>query len=107
VPGRRRAVKFKYDAEFRAAHPETIGETDQTFDRANYCEWLETHFIPKVAETAIRIGTRDMPEILSTMEFSPCGSCQRRHERPCPVARLQKGVVIGKGIVCLEKLEEL
>lgn len=31
----------KYDAEFRKDHPETIGETDQTFDRANYCEWLE------------------------------------------------------------------
>ena len=31
----------KYAAEFRKDHPETIGETDQTFDLSNYCEWLE------------------------------------------------------------------
>lgn len=31
----------KYDAEFRKDHPETIGETDKTFDLSNYCEWLE------------------------------------------------------------------
>ena len=31
----------KYEKEFRAAHPETIGETDKEFDESNYTEWLE------------------------------------------------------------------
>ena len=31
----------KYEKEFRAAHPETIGETDKEFDDSNYTEWLE------------------------------------------------------------------
>ena len=31
----------KYEKEFRAAHPETIGETDREFDNGNYTEWLE------------------------------------------------------------------
>lgn len=32
---------MKYEKEFREAHPETIGETDYTFDITNYNEWLE------------------------------------------------------------------
>ena len=32
----------KYDAEFRLAMPQTIGETDHAFDLANYIEFLES-----------------------------------------------------------------
>ena len=35
-------MKFKYEKEFREAHPETIGEKDSAFDLCNYTEWLET-----------------------------------------------------------------
>lgn len=32
----------KYDAEFRLAMPQTIGETDHLFDLSNYAEFLES-----------------------------------------------------------------
>ena len=32
---------MKYEKEFRKDHPETIGETDRSFDMYNYSEWLE------------------------------------------------------------------
>ncbi len=35
-------MKFKYEKEFREAHPETTGEKDSAFDLYNYTEWLET-----------------------------------------------------------------
>lgn len=35
-------MKFKYEKEFRKAHPETIGEKESIFDLVNYAEWLET-----------------------------------------------------------------
>ena len=35
----------KYDAEFRLAKPETIGETDHTFDLSNYVDFLESKII--------------------------------------------------------------
>lgn len=35
-------MKFKYEKEFREAHPETTGEKDSAFDLCNYTEWLET-----------------------------------------------------------------
>ena len=35
----------KYDAEFRLAKPETIGEKDYTFDLANYTEFLESKIL--------------------------------------------------------------
>ena len=34
-------MKFEFEKEFRAAHPETIGETDKEFDQYNYTLWLE------------------------------------------------------------------
>ncbi len=35
---------MKYYKEFKQYHPETIGETDKEFDRANYTEWLEKRY---------------------------------------------------------------
>jgi len=32
----------KYDAEFRKAKPETIGESNHTFDLSNYVDFLES-----------------------------------------------------------------
>lgn len=32
---------MEFEKEFRLAHPETIGETDKTFDMYNYAEWLD------------------------------------------------------------------
>lgn len=34
-------MKWKFEKEFRADHPETIGETDKEFDLDNYKDWLE------------------------------------------------------------------
>lgn len=34
-------MNWKFEKEFRADHPETIGETDKEFDLDNYREWLE------------------------------------------------------------------
>ena len=33
--------KFKFEKQFRAENPQTVGETDGNFDLANYNEWLE------------------------------------------------------------------
>ena len=38
-------MKHTFDIQFRAAHPETIGETDKEFDTHNYIEWLETEYV--------------------------------------------------------------
>ena len=38
-------MKHTFDMQFRAAHPETIGETDKEFDTHNYIEWLETEYV--------------------------------------------------------------
>ena len=32
---------YKYEKQFRAENPQTIGETDQQFDISNYKDWLE------------------------------------------------------------------
>ena len=32
---------MKLIEQFRKEHPETIGEKDNAFDRANYIDWLE------------------------------------------------------------------
>jgi len=32
---------FKFEDRYRRDMPQTTGETDSVFDRANYCEWLE------------------------------------------------------------------
>jgi len=34
-------MKFEFEKEFRADHPETIGETDKEYDQYNYTLWLE------------------------------------------------------------------
>jgi len=32
---------YKYEEQFRAENPQTIGEIDQQFDLSNYKDWLE------------------------------------------------------------------
>jgi hypothetical protein len=32
---------YKYEKQFRAENPQTIGETDQQFNLSNYKDWLE------------------------------------------------------------------
>lgn len=32
---------MKYKKEFKEAHPETIGETDDSFDMSNYIDWID------------------------------------------------------------------
>ena len=34
-------LRFKFEKEFRKAHPETIGEKDKNFDLDTYAMWLE------------------------------------------------------------------
>ena len=34
--------KFKFEKQFRAENPQTIGETDKQYDLDNYKEWLES-----------------------------------------------------------------
>lgn len=34
-------MKWKFEKEFREAHPEPIRETDKDFDLYNYTVWLE------------------------------------------------------------------
>jgi len=33
--------KFKFEEQFRAENPQTIGEADKHYDLENYKEWLE------------------------------------------------------------------
>ncbi|MCK9616144.1 MAG: hypothetical protein M0R48_11750 [Candidatus Omnitrophica bacterium] len=51
----------KYDAEFRLQKPETIGETDHTFDLSNYVDFLENKieqniFDMKIADEKKRVA---------------------------------------------------
>lgn len=38
-------MKWKFENEFRADNPETIGETDKEFDLDNYKDWLEQKLV--------------------------------------------------------------
>lgn len=40
-------MKWKFEKEFREAHPETIGETDSHYDLDNYKDWLEQQLVSK------------------------------------------------------------
>ena len=40
-------MDWKFEKEFREAHPETIGETDKHFDLDNYKDWLEQQLVNK------------------------------------------------------------
>jgi len=40
-------MKWKFEKEFREAHPETISETDKEFDLYNYKDWLEQQLVNK------------------------------------------------------------
>jgi len=42
-------TKWKFEKEFREAHPETIGETDREFDLNNYKDFLEQQLVNKNA----------------------------------------------------------
>ncbi len=54
---------MKYEKEFRAEHPETIGEKDSAFDMHNYYEWLEILFDKLESEF------HATDEILRTLHF--------------------------------------
>ena len=55
---------MKYEKEFRAAHPETVGESDGWFDISNYAEWLEDSFI---ASEVDRVIEERMPSEITRM----------------------------------------
>jgi hypothetical protein len=40
-------MNWKFEKEFREAHPEIIGETDREFNIDNYKDWLEQQLINK------------------------------------------------------------
>ena len=42
--------KFKFEKQFRAENPQTIGETDKLYDLDNYKEWLESKVVLLVCE---------------------------------------------------------
>jgi len=46
---------MRFEQEFRADHPETIGETDNKFDQYNYIDWLEQ----KLAELSSKQNADD------------------------------------------------
>lgn len=50
---------------YKEAHPETIGEIDQNFDRSNYIDWLEEFAtLPVVTDEEIGIERPSIIEIL-------------------------------------------
>lgn len=58
-------MKFKYEKEFRKAHPETIGEKESIFDLVNYTEWLETivgQIEPLVMQKIAEVSEKDYEE---------------------------------------------
>ena len=70
---------MKYKKEFKKENPETIGETDYTFDISNYCDWLEE----KYEELKIQ---RDVAvESLEECDFSICRLCKviNPHHKDC------------------------
>lgn len=43
----------KFEKEFRAENPQTVGETDKEFDNANYTEWLEQKVVKFITPNAV------------------------------------------------------
>jgi len=62
-------MKFKYEKEFREAHPETIGEKDSAFDLCNYTEWLET----KVSRVELPVMQKIAEEVEDWLQKNDCG----------------------------------
>lgn len=50
---------WKYEKDFRKAHPQTVGETDQEFDLDNYREFLEKRLEEAERERAVDGETSD------------------------------------------------
>ena len=67
-------MKFKYEKEFRKAHPETTGEKDSAFDLCNYTEWLETIVsrveLP-VIQPALHYCEYNEPKTVCGVTFAP------------------------------------
>lgn len=68
-------MKFKYEKEFREAHPETTGEKDSAFDLCNYTEWLET-IVSRVelpvkhdfCDNTLRLNTTELDILIDVFE---------------------------------------
>ena len=43
----------KFEKEFRAENPQTVGETDREFDNANYTEWLEQKVVKFITSNTV------------------------------------------------------
>jgi hypothetical protein len=68
IAGRLCCKNRKLVLEFRQESPETIGETDTTFDYGNYIEWLEIQLIKERSEGATTPKQPDNSEALSLID---------------------------------------
>jgi len=89
---------WKYDKEFRTAHPETIGETDKQFDLDNYKDWLEQQVeklfaIPVVNNSSFKL-TIDDGFCKWRYELKPtdigCATIDNVHTKICEALRAKK-----------------
>lgn len=79
-------MKFKYEKEFREAHPETIGEKDSAFDLCNYTEWLETKVsrveLPvKVNFADFKLAISLLRDLADLQNGSPLVTCEKEWQR--------------------------
>lgn len=67
---------WKYKEEYKLDRPETIGETDYTFDLDNYREWLEEQLTEcrKQLSIANVVGqSEQLPQNFCTLNQQTCG----------------------------------
>ncbi len=70
--GRLSCCNKELATQFKDENPETIGETDTTFDYGNYIEWLENKILSIVGVEWISVEDR-LPEVGVTVLVS--GGC--------------------------------
>lgn len=73
----------KFWREFRADHPETIGETDTAFDLSNYAEWIDEQLESSRAEVAaLRAQLAERRAVVPEISREAWEDLQRRHRSP-------------------------
>ena len=68
-------MKYRFEKEFRTAHPETLGETDAEFDLDNYKDWLEDEYCKILLNQANVDNTRTEPALPIQSVSNSASSC--------------------------------
>ena len=70
---------YKYEKQFRAENPQTIGETDRQYDLSNYKDWLERKLEDATKKLIENNEDMDLETLLEiNIELIYCQNCGKR-----------------------------